>query len=382
MSIGIIGKKLGMTQIFNEQGQQVPVTVIEAEPNKIVALTTSENGVPGVQLGIGEQRLAREEGKRTPRGRRANKAEIGHAKKAGIDTTPRVLRSFSLAAPKGGVKGGKRAEKAEAVEYKIGDTVKVDIFQPGEIVKVTGTISPGWKMSTLTVSPILYSTASAFSARFPPFTPPFGAARLNDRSTRGVVSIPAFFACPISALFARRPRGVRFPSSRARRCSPMPSCTPGTPFSDVVRATILFGSASMTVTGTCCPCSLKIWVMPSFLPMIPMLMSLDLDFDVNARGQIELRQRVHRLCAGIEDIDDALVRLQLELLTRLLVDVRRAKHGPALRLRGQRDGTGHLRARLLRRAHDVRRGLVDHRVVERLETDANSASHKRESLKV
>ena len=139
MSIGIIGKKLGMTQIFNEQGQQVPVTVIEAEPNKIVALTTSENGVPGVQLGIGEQRLAREEGKRTPRGRRANKAEIGHAKKAGIDSTPRVLRSFSLAAPKGGVKGGKRAEKADAVEYKIGDTVKVDIFQPGEIVKVTGT---------------------------------------------------------------------------------------------------------------------------------------------------------------------------------------------------------------------------------------------------
>jgi large subunit ribosomal protein L3 len=139
MSIGIIGKKLGMTQIFNEQGQQIPVTVIQAEPNPIVAVTTSENGTPGVQLGLGKQRLARDEGKRVPRGRRAARAEVGHAAKAGLDTAPSVLRSFSLAAPKGGVPGGKRAEKKEQVEYKVGDTVKVDIFQPGELVKVTGT---------------------------------------------------------------------------------------------------------------------------------------------------------------------------------------------------------------------------------------------------
>ena len=52
MSIGIIGRKLGMTQIFNEQGHQVPCTVIEAEPNAVVTLTTSENGVAGLQLGI------------------------------------------------------------------------------------------------------------------------------------------------------------------------------------------------------------------------------------------------------------------------------------------------------------------------------------------
>ena len=140
MSIGIIGKKLGMTQIFNEQGQQVPVTVIEAEPNPVVAVTKSENGVPGVQLGMGSQRMAREDGgKRTPRGRRASSAAVGHAKKAGLEAPPRVLRSFSLAAPKGGVKGGKNAEKKEQAEYKVGDVVKVDIFTPGEIVKVTGT---------------------------------------------------------------------------------------------------------------------------------------------------------------------------------------------------------------------------------------------------
>jgi len=138
MSIGIIGRKLGMTQIFNEQGQQIPVTVIEAEPNPVVAVTTSENGVPGVQLGMGTQRLAREGG-RTPRGRRAARAAVGHAKKAGLDAPPAILRGFSLAAPKGGVKGGKNAQVEPQPEYKVGDSVKVDIFVPGEIVKVTGT---------------------------------------------------------------------------------------------------------------------------------------------------------------------------------------------------------------------------------------------------
>jgi large subunit ribosomal protein L3 len=138
MSIGIIGRKLGMTQIFNEQGQQIPVTVIEAEPNPVVAVTKSENGVPGVQLGLGTQRLAREEaGKRTPRGRRASRAAVGHAKKAGLDAPPAVLRGFSLAPPKGGVKRGTSEEKAP--EYKTGDFIKVDIFAPGEMVKVTGT---------------------------------------------------------------------------------------------------------------------------------------------------------------------------------------------------------------------------------------------------
>jgi large subunit ribosomal protein L3 len=130
MSIGIIGRKLGMTQIFNEQGQQIPVTVIEAEPNPVVAVTKSENGVPGVQLGHGQQKLAREEdGKRVPRGRRANSAAVGHAKKAGLEAPPRVLRGFRLDDNKEGVKS----------DYKVGDVVKVDIFEAGEIVKVTGT---------------------------------------------------------------------------------------------------------------------------------------------------------------------------------------------------------------------------------------------------
>jgi large subunit ribosomal protein L3 len=137
MSIGIIGRKLGMTQIFNEQGQQIPVTVIEAEPNPVVQVTRTEKGVPGVQLGMGTQRLARTvDGKRTPRGRRASRSAVGHAKKAGLDAPPQVLRGFSL----GPSKSGKAPKDGEQTpEYKAGDLVKVDIFETGEVVRVTGT---------------------------------------------------------------------------------------------------------------------------------------------------------------------------------------------------------------------------------------------------
>ena len=74
--IGIIGKKLGMTQIFNEEGQQIPCTVIEAEPNPVLAVT--KKGTPGtaggfasVQLGYGRQRAARASG--------SGSAGAGHA---------------------------------------------------------------------------------------------------------------------------------------------------------------------------------------------------------------------------------------------------------------------------------------------------------------
>jgi large subunit ribosomal protein L3 len=132
--IGIIGKKLGMTQIFNEQGQQVPCTVIEAEPNPVVQVTDkAAAGYAAVQLGWGRQRTRRESGarERTPRGRRATKAEVGHALKAGLDAAPRVLRSFRLDDAPG--------REPEIPTYNLGDVVRVDIFAPGERVKVTGT---------------------------------------------------------------------------------------------------------------------------------------------------------------------------------------------------------------------------------------------------
>ena len=132
--IGIIGKKIGMTQIFNEQGQQIPVTVIEAPPAPVMLATTKEkNGFDSVQLGYGQQRTRRESGKgeRDPKGRRANKAEIGHAKKAGLEAAPLAVRSFRL--------DQKGNAKAEVPTYAVGDVIKCDIFQPGETVKVTGT---------------------------------------------------------------------------------------------------------------------------------------------------------------------------------------------------------------------------------------------------
>lgn len=132
--IGIIGKKLGMTQIFNEQGQQVPVTVIEAEPNPVTRVVDAARaGYAAVELGYGRFRTARENapGERTPKGRRAHRAAIGHAAKAGIDYAPRVLRSFRLDDAQG--KG------AEVPTFAAGQTVGVDIFAPGERVKVTGT---------------------------------------------------------------------------------------------------------------------------------------------------------------------------------------------------------------------------------------------------
>jgi len=132
--IGIIGTKMGMTQIFNEIGQQIPCTVIVAEPNPVVQVTEkSKAGFAAVQLGHGTQRLRREsKGKeRTPRGRRATKAEVGHAKKAGLAAPPSTLRSFRL--------DDTQATNYVAPEVAVGQKITVEIFKVGERVKVTGT---------------------------------------------------------------------------------------------------------------------------------------------------------------------------------------------------------------------------------------------------
>ncbi len=133
--IGIIGKKLGMTQIFNEQGQQIPVTVIEAPPNPVLATTDKAKVVhASVQLGLGTSRLRRESAKgekKSPKGHRATRSAIGHAKKAGLDAPPRVLRSVRLDEPGNA--------KIEIPTYTLGDVVKVDVFTVGDKVKVTGT---------------------------------------------------------------------------------------------------------------------------------------------------------------------------------------------------------------------------------------------------
>jgi len=132
--IGIIGKKLGMTQIFNEQGQQIPVTVIEAEPNPVLGVTDkAKAGHASIQLGYGTARLRRAsaKGESDPKGHRAALPAVGHAKKAGLDAPPRILRSVRLDEPGNA--------KIEVPSYNIGDVVKIDVFAVGDTVKVTGT---------------------------------------------------------------------------------------------------------------------------------------------------------------------------------------------------------------------------------------------------
>lgn len=110
---GIIGRKLGMTQIFDESGAVVPVTVIEAGPCPVVQVRSPEkDGYSAVQLGFGNQK-----------DKRASKAEKGHAVKAGLEAAPAVLKEF-------------RFEGESAPE--LGSAVTVERFERGGRVKVTG----------------------------------------------------------------------------------------------------------------------------------------------------------------------------------------------------------------------------------------------------
>ena len=125
--IGIIGRKLGMTQVFNEDGQQIPCTVVEATPNSVIkVLKKDQVGFDSVELGFGEQRHARDskKGERTPRGRRAHKAIVGHAAKAGLSVAPAVFRSFRLDDAQ------LKENKKEIPAYNPGDKITVEILRP------------------------------------------------------------------------------------------------------------------------------------------------------------------------------------------------------------------------------------------------------------
>ena len=109
----IIGKKVGMTQIFDEKGLVVPVTVIEAGPCNVVQVKTTEtDGYNAVQLGFGEVKE-----------HKLNKPEMGHFKKASV-STQKHLREF-------------RTE--DTADIKVGDVVKVDTFAAGDVVDIQGT---------------------------------------------------------------------------------------------------------------------------------------------------------------------------------------------------------------------------------------------------
>jgi large subunit ribosomal protein L3 len=114
---GIIGKKVGMTQVYAEDGRAIPVTVIEAGPCVVVQRKSKQkDGYSAVQLGLVERRSLK----------RASKPVKGHFEKAGLPPC-RVLREFRV---------------EEGAELKVGDKVSVSLFAPGDNVKVTG-ISKG-----------------------------------------------------------------------------------------------------------------------------------------------------------------------------------------------------------------------------------------------
>lgn len=113
MAKGILGKKLGMTQIFTPDGKMVPVTVIEAGHSVVLQNKTVENdGYNAVQLGFG-----------TVKDKRVTSPMKGHFAKAGVKPV-KLIKEIRL---------------PEASEYTVGQEIGVDIFTEGEIVDVTGT---------------------------------------------------------------------------------------------------------------------------------------------------------------------------------------------------------------------------------------------------
>jgi len=109
---GLIGKKIGMTSIFDENGKNMPCTVIQAGPCVVTQVRTEEkDGYEAVQLGFDDKTE-----------KSATKAELGHAKKAGT-TVKRKVAEF----------------QGFDEEYKLGDTITVEHFEAGEFVDVTGT---------------------------------------------------------------------------------------------------------------------------------------------------------------------------------------------------------------------------------------------------
>ena len=109
---GLIGKKIGMTSIFDENGKNMPCTVIQAGPCVVTQVRTEEkDGYEAVQLGFDDKTE-----------KSATKAELGHAKKAGT-TVKRKVAEF----------------QGFEEEYKLGDTITVEHFEAGEFVDVTGT---------------------------------------------------------------------------------------------------------------------------------------------------------------------------------------------------------------------------------------------------
>jgi large subunit ribosomal protein L3 len=114
MSLGLVGRKVGMTRVFTEDGDTVPVTVVDVSNNRVAQIKTPDNdGYAAVQVAFGKRRATR-----------VNKAAAGHFAKAGVEAG-HTLREF-------------RVKPEEIANFKIGGAVGVDIFKVGQKVDVSG----------------------------------------------------------------------------------------------------------------------------------------------------------------------------------------------------------------------------------------------------
>jgi large subunit ribosomal protein L3 len=113
MISSLLGKKIGMTQVYDAQNVLVPVTVVEAGPCAVIQVKTVESdGYNAVQIAFSSKKA-----------KNSSKAEISHAKKAGVDNAPRVLSEVRL---------------TSSPALKVGDVVTVTAFQEGQLVDVIG----------------------------------------------------------------------------------------------------------------------------------------------------------------------------------------------------------------------------------------------------
>ncbi len=115
MSLGLVGRKIGMTRVFTDDGAAIPVTVLDVANNRVTQIKTKEvDGYSALQVTYGKRRASR-----------VTKPQAGHLAKAGVEAGV-VLREFQVAAE-------------ELAKFKAGDVVGVDTFAVGQLVDVTGT---------------------------------------------------------------------------------------------------------------------------------------------------------------------------------------------------------------------------------------------------
>ncbi|MEM9448559.1 MAG: 50S ribosomal protein L3 [Cyanobacteria bacterium P01_E01_bin.6] len=113
MALGILGTKLGMTQIFDDEGRSIPVTVVQAGPCKVTQVKVPDtDGYSAVQVGFGDIKT-----------KLLSKPELGHLSKSGTEPV-RHLREYRI---------------PTASDYELGQEIKVDIFEEDQLVDVTGT---------------------------------------------------------------------------------------------------------------------------------------------------------------------------------------------------------------------------------------------------